>query len=279
MIINGRAIAADILAQVKNDIATHTHVPVVRAIVVAPTPATQSYLKIKTLRAHEAGMNLEVIGFEKDSTPEELIKAIQREGADAVIVQLPLPGPISTLDILDSIPVAQDADVLSTQAYRSFFEEREGTILPPVVSAVKEVFTRANIFPKGKRAVVIGNGQLVGKPAAHFLASSGADVSIITRESFEKSKHLLKEADIVVSGAGTAHFVKPDMLKAGVVLIDAGTSGAEGSLVGDVDPACSSIASVFTPVPGGMGPIAVACLFKNVNELIKSKQALSTSAK
>jgi methylenetetrahydrofolate dehydrogenase (NADP+)/methenyltetrahydrofolate cyclohydrolase len=88
----------------------------------------------------------------------------------------------------------------------------------------------------------------------------------MTKESSDFS--ILKSADIVVSGAGVPHLIKPEMLRQGVVLIDAGTSESDGALAGDADPACAEVASVFTPVPGGVGPIAVACLFRNVLRLL-----------
>jgi methylenetetrahydrofolate dehydrogenase (NADP+) / methenyltetrahydrofolate cyclohydrolase len=108
---------------------------------------------------------------------------------------------------------------------------------------------------------------LVGVPVAQLLKDLGAEVSVVTRNRGSLTD--LKEADLVVLGAGDPGFVKPDMLKEGVVLIDAGTSEASGRVVGDADPNCASVASVFTPVPGGIGPIAVAMIFKNLFALAK----------
>ena len=106
---------------------------------------------------------------------------------------------------------------------------------------------------------------MVGQPAAVWLEEMGADIFVLTRKS--ESLAELANADIVVLGAGSPHLVKPEMLKKGVVLIDAGTSESDGAIVGDADPACAEVANVFTPVPRGIGPIAVACLFQNAGEL------------
>ena len=134
-------------------------------------------------------------------------------------------------------------------------------LLPPVVATIAEIFKRHAVELKGKQAVVVGSGFLVGQPAALWLGQQEASVAVLGRgANFETA---LADADIVVSGAGSPGLIKPMMLKQGVMLIDAGTSESGGTLVGDADPACAPKCSVFTPVPGGVGPIAVAALFEN----------------
>jgi methylenetetrahydrofolate dehydrogenase (NADP+)/methenyltetrahydrofolate cyclohydrolase len=127
---------------------------------------------------------------------------------------------------------------------------------------VDEIFRQNGIFASGKNAVVIGAGFLVGDPVAKWLRAQGAHVEVVTSSSANMTE-LLKTADIVVSGAGSPHLVKPTMLKSEVILIDAATSESNGIIVGDIDPECAEAASLFTPVPGGVGPIAVALLFEN----------------
>lgn len=261
MIIDGRAIASEILADVRRRLPAG-RTPVVRAVTVYPSPATESYLKTKTARAEEAGMRLEVVNAVDEAS---VIAAIQKPGADACIVQLPLPGDITQQRVLDAISPSADADVLSSDAYAAFREGHADALLPPVVGAIAEILERANVAPSGKRVVIVGKGRLVGEPAAIWFSRFGA-VEVITRESGNLS--VLKDADIIVSGAGQAGLIEPSMIKEGVVLIDAGTSESNGAIAGDADPRCAEIASVFTPVPGGVGPIAVACLFKNAASLI-----------
>ncbi len=265
-VIDGRAIARDVLAQVKTETGQLGSV-IVRAITAAPSPATLSYLSIKKKRAADAGMTLEVIRLPDEAREDALINAIRQEGADAVIVQLPLPEHIDTPAVLDAVPLALDADVLSIAARTAYASEEPDALLPPVVAAIAEIFVRSNVEIAGKRAVVVGNGWLVGAPAARWLRSGGAEVAIITKE--DPDYGLLRDADIVVSGAGSPGLIRSDHLKEGVVLIDAGTSESRGQMVGDADPACADVASLFTPVPGGVGPIAAACLFRNVLELTK----------
>lgn len=259
MIVNGKAIASDILAQVRRDIPREC---IVRAVTVSPTPATESYLSIKERRAKEAGMRLEVVSLAEDATDLDVIAAVEKPGADAVIVQLPLPERLDTKRILDSIPWHLDADVLSANAYARFSLNEPEAILPPVVAAISEIFERNGVFVGGRSVAVVGQGRLVGEPATAWLMNEGAEVIALTRESGDLSE--LKEASVVITGAGSPGLIRPEHLQEGVVLIDAGTSESGGAIVGDADPACASVASVFTSVPGGVGPVAVACLFRNV---------------
>lgn len=253
MIIDGRALARDILARAKARAQKLARPPRVVAIVGNKTPATLSYLKIKGLRAVDAGCIFETRSF-----------GASYDDADAVILQLPVPEGMNQKELCDAIPVEKDADVLSSVA------RAEGRLLPPVVGAVKKILEFGKIEVKGKKAVVIGNGWLVGDPCAKWLAQQGTDVIVLTSKS-DNFAAALRAADIIVSGAGSPHLIKPEMLKQSVVLIDAGTSESNGTLAGDADPACVEKCALFTPVPGGVGPLAVACLFANVVTLAERK--------
>ncbi len=264
--VDGRAIARELLLEVRESVASLGRIPVVRAVSISPTRATESYLKIKERAAEEAGMRLEIVRLEENASTTDVLTHLKREGAHAVILQLPLPPQSDTQTLCDAIPLVADADVLSEAAYKRFASNEAGALLPPVVGAIAEILERTNVNPQGKRIVVVGGGKLVGAPSAQWLSRFSA-VDMITKEEGELS--VLKEADIVVLGAGQAGLVQPSMLKEGVVLIDAGASESNGTIAGDAHPSCASVASVFTPVPGGVGPITVACLFKNVSALVK----------
>ncbi len=270
--IDGKQIASEILVEVRDEVAKLERPLIVRAVTVAPNAATESYLRVKSARARDAGMTMEVVRLAADAQTEEVLAAVRAPGADAVIVQLPLPESISTSLVLDEIPLEHDADVLSATAYENFVYDHPGALLPPVAAAVKEILERSSVDVEEKRAVVIGAGRLVGQPVAAWLERMGADVSVITRSSGDHS--LLPHADIIVSGAGSPHFLGPEQVKEGAVLIDAGTSESNGAIVGDIDPACAEKALIFTPVPGGVGPLAVACLFRNVIRLRKLEKSV-----
>ena len=256
MILDGRKLAAEILARTKERASHLPSPPKVVAIIGEETAATKSYLKIKEARAADAGCIFEARTLGADYSD-----------ADAVIIQLPLPEGMDAKILCDSIPLEKDADVLSTLARMKFEADEPDALIPPVAGVVAEILKSAGVDPRVKKAVVIGNGWLVGKPCAAMLAHLGADVSHVTLESGDLS--ILKDADIIVSGAGSPHLIKPEMIKEGVVLIDAGTSESSGKLVGDADPACAEKCLLFTPVPGGVGPIAVAKLFENAVALAR----------
>lgn len=257
MIVDGRAIAQDVLQEVRNSLKERR--PLVRIIVMQPSRETESYLRIKQARARDAHVDIELVRMENDATTEEVIKKVLVPGADAVVVQLPLPSHIDTERVCSSIPQEKDADVLG-----------KGVLTPPVAGAVQEILKRTGVDVSGKRAVVVGQGKLVGMPVLARLRELGADAVSIYKDTPDPGS-VLREADIVVSGAGDPHFIIPDMIKDGAVLIDAGTSELNGALAGDFHPDCAHKASVFTPVPGGVGPVAVAMLFKNVASLHTSR--------
>jgi len=263
MIVDGRAIANEsVLTRVQDRVSRLTRPPRVLALVANVTPATTSYLKIKEKCARDAGCVLEIQQFPESVSTELLQAAIADATTDAIIVQLPLPPQVDTAAVCDTIPLEKDADVLSSRARERFEHNASDALMPPVVGAISEIINCENVA-LGERAVVIGSGFLVGAPVAIWLRQQGLKVGVLTRESGNLGERLLT-ADIIVSGVGSPHLIKPGMIKDGVVLIDAGTSESGGAIVGDADPACADKCSLFTPVPGGVGPLAVACLFENV---------------
>ncbi len=235
MIIDGRKIADDILSGL--------HGSLTLGVIMGTDAASDSFVRMKEKTALRVGVTL------RRFAPEEIEEALT---CDGILVQLPLP---NSEEFIKKIPPEKDVDALGEHPL----------VHSPVAGAVDEVLKRANVEVKGKKVVVVGAGKLVGLPTAKLLQEQGASVSIITNE--HGSLEELKFADIVVLGAGEPGFIKPEMLKQGVVLIDAGTSESKGKLSGDADPACAEVASVFTPVPGGIGPISVAMIFKNLFEL------------
>lgn len=257
MIVDGKKMAKDILARAKSRAAELGRPVSVEVLVANETPATRSYLSIKAKRAEEAGCALLVRRFPETVSTQELAEAITASNAQAILVQLPLPEGVDTRAVCDAIVSEKDADVLST-ASRS----GAGSVLPPVVGAIAEILDTHGILVKGKNAVVVGEGFLVGVPAAAWLIEQGAQVEVLSKKSLSMREVLL-QADIIVSGAGSPHLIQPDMLKEGVVLVDAGTSESGGTIAGDADPSCARHCALFTPVPGGVGPVAVAKLFEN----------------
>lgn len=254
MIIDGKQIAEILYTEM----ATRDTSGITLGILVGEaSPVIESFVRIKGRAAERLGIEIVRAELPEGASTADALQALQTLALECtgVIVQLPLPEAIDAEILIAAIPPEKDVDGIAPQS----------RAVAPVALAVIEILQRGGIDPQGKRAVVVGNGRLVGEPTAKLLSSLGAHVSIVTLE--EGSLDELKEADIVVLGAGSPGFVKPEHLKQGVALIDAGTSEQGGAIRGDADSACAEKAALFTPVPGGVGPVAVAMIFKNLFDL------------
>ena len=135
-----------------------------------------------------------------------------------------------------------------------------------------EILERNNIQVKGKKVVILGRGRLVGKPFAICMKRLGAEIIQLNSTTGDPVPHLLT-ADIIATGIGKPHFIKPEMIREGAIILDGGTSEKDGKVVGDADPSCAEKCQIFTPTPGGIGPITVALLFRNLLNIIKNQQS------
>ena len=263
MIVDGKVIAEEIYAELVPKFAAIRRTIKLGIVVVGANPIIESFVRIKTQAAERLGIEMMRINVSEHSDAGKILQAVDRSLANthAVIVQLPLPAGIDVSEILAAVPNEKDVDALNPK-----IAEEDRLVHAPVALAAVEILKRNNTPIAGARTVVVGAGRLVGAPSRWLLQSLGASVSMFTLE--EGSIEDLKEADIVVLGAGNPGFVKPEHLKKGVALIDAGTSELNKKITGDADPACAEAASVFTPVPGGVGPVAVAMIFRNLLALV-----------
>jgi methylenetetrahydrofolate dehydrogenase (NADP+)/methenyltetrahydrofolate cyclohydrolase len=264
MIVDGKKIAEGVYAELAARVMHLPHAPRLGIIVAGSDRVTNSFVDLKRSIARRLGVEINYVPLLGGANTEAVIVVIQKlaPDVDGMIVQLPLPEAVDINGALSAIPDDKDVDAISTATGEHWLDS-------PVACAVVEILQRSGVAPKGKKSVVVGAGRLVGAPVAHLLKKLGADVSSFTLD--QGSIEDLKQADIVVCGAGTPGFIKPEHLKQGVALIDAGTSEQGGNIVGDCDPHCAEVASVFTPVPGGVGPVAVAMIFKNLFDLMEKK--------
>ena len=270
MILNGRAIAEGIYKELATRRAGIKRPVRLGIIVGGHDPVIESFVRIKARAAARLDVDMVRIDLSAHATTENAIDAVRdlSKKTDALIVQLPLPAGrrgflgVDTNAVLSEIPHAKDVDVINPRHSGVL-----AIVEAPVALAVVELLKRGGVDIAGKKTVVVGAGRLVGAPSAVLLQKLGADVSMFTLD--EGSIEDLKDADIVVCGAGNPGFIKPEHLKYGVALIDAGASEDGGMVRGDADPSCAKIASVFTPVPGGVGPVAVAMIFKNLFDIVE----------
>ena len=265
MIIDGKKIAEEIYSELSDFFTAHP--AKLGIVVVGENPVIASFVRIKERSAARLGIEM-VRRDLPDGVPEaDVVSALKElsKRCDAVIPQLPMP-ELDIDTILRAVPKEKDVDALNPT-----ISEEDRLVHAPVALAVVEILRRSNIEIIGARAVVVGEGRLVGAPSAWLLEQLGADVSIFSLK--KGSIDDLKEADIVVSGVGKPGLIKPEHLKKGMALIDAGASEQGGVIKGDAESACAEIASIFTPVPGGVGPVAVAMIFRNLETLIRESES------
>lgn len=269
MNINGKQIAESIKNELKKQVAHCQKRPRLDIIYAGSDPIIEGFLKMKLRAGEYIGVEMNIHRFPASIPQRTLIDEVQRiannPNSDGTIIQLPLPAMLDTEAVLATIPPQKDVDVLSEKALM-LFERGEVSILPPVTGAIAEIMERSGMHKSGKSAVMLGNGRLVGRPTSIWLKRNGADVIVLDKESGDPTP-FLRKADIIVSGVGIPGLIHPDMIQEGVMLFDAGASEEAGVIKGDADPACAEKCALFTPVPGGIGPITVALLFKNLVQL------------
>jgi methylenetetrahydrofolate dehydrogenase (NADP+)/methenyltetrahydrofolate cyclohydrolase len=265
MIIDGKKISEEVLAGLKKEISDKNFELSLGAVLVGDDPEFKKFVDLKSKVAENVGIAFTTYKFDEDITTEELKKNMREisEWSDGVLVELPLPKHIDQQAILNEVPFEKDVDVLSDEAQKLFYKDTS-KINPPAVEALKIMLEKNNISPKGKKVAVFGQGILVGKPISHWLEKQGAEVSKIDEFTKNPEKYS-KDADIIVSGVGKPGLITGDIIKKDVVVIDFGYGKKGGKMVGDVDStSVSKKASLLIPVPGGMGPILIAAVLKNL---------------
>lgn len=264
-ILQGEEIAKKILEDLKSKIAgKQLKLAVVQ---VGENAVSETYIHKKEEAAQELGIDFELYKLAQEISQTDLKTRIGAIGEDktvsGMIVQLPLPKHLNQQEILDVIPVEKDADVLSSKSFGLFTLGRS-QILPPTVGAVLLLLQESRMNLEGKNVVIVGAGRLVGLPLAIWCMREKATVTVVNEQTKDLPS-ITKNADILISGVGKKGLIKGNMIKKGALVIDAGTSVEGGRSVGDVDfVSVVRRAGFITPVPGGVGPLTVACLLKNL---------------
>jgi len=274
-ILDGKKLSQRIISKLKEEVAGMAKPLRLAVVVVGNDPVVQKFITRKRKAAEEIGIDFRVYPFEETVSANELrarvAEIVHEEKNTGVVIQLPLPSHIGKQHILNAVTPEKDVDVLSARAVGNVMVGKN-PVISPVAGAVKALLEEYRIEYKGKRIVILGAGALVGKPIALWLLSESAGFSVVNLET-PNAPELLKEADIIISGIGKPGFITGEMVKEGVVMVDAGTSESNGKLTGDVDfKTVSKKASFITPVPGGVGPMTVAMLLHNVVELGKRQK-------
>ena len=275
-IIDGRKIRDEILEKVKKEVQMLSFKPIFCDVLVGEDPASLQYVQTKERKAEAVGISFYQANFSESITTDDLIREINvlnnMKDMCGIIIQLPIPGHIDRDRVLNSIDPRLDVDCLGKVGSGKFYNnyDSENGLSFPTALACMAVLESLNLDLENKKIVVLGQGMLVGKPVTALLNFKNLIPEIITSQTQNKEE-LIKQADIIISGIGKGKFITGEMIKEGVVLIDAGTSEIESGIVGDVDlESVKSIAGYVSPVPGGVGPVTVAMLLNNVLTVAKS---------
>jgi len=275
MVIDGKQLAQEIIEELKKERKEIPKKIRLGIVLVSSNPASLSFIKQKEKVAKELEIETRIYQFEESIKTKELRKKVSEicrvTYNRGVVVQLPLPETINTQSILNAILPLKDPDCLSEKNLAKFYTNRLN-ILPPVVGAIKFLLTLYQIPIEGKNVLIIGRGQLVGKPAALWFINQRATVMVANSKT-PNLNELTKMAEIIVSSAGVPNLIKGENVKEGVVIFDAAVVSEDGQLKGDADiDSLKDKASFLTPVPGGLGPLTVAFLFKNLLTLVKEQK-------
>ena len=288
-IIDGKLIAQKLRDDLKKEISQlkekHNKVPGLAVVQVGNVAASSVYVKAKTKSALEVGISIIDHHLEDKTTQEELISLIHKlnnqENVNGILVQLPLPNHMNEQTILDSIDPSKDADgfhPLNVGKLSISSKNNENLLIPCTPYGCLIMLKGLNIDLKGKHAIVIGRSNIVGKPMAQLLLQESCTVTIAHSKTVNLPE-LCNEADILVAAVGRPEIVRGNWIKNGAIIIDVGINRIQkeingeikNKLVGDVSfSECEKKASAITPVPGGVGPMTIACLLRNTTIAFKN---------
>ena len=263
--MDGAALAKRIRADLKDEVASVGGDIGLATVLVGNDPASEVYIRLKHKAAQEAGITPLDRRLPEETSEEELLDLIRElnedDSIDGLLVQTPLPGQIDEALVMRTIDPMKDVDGLHPfNAGQLYLGEQ--TLVPATPLGVMTLLEEYEIPLARRQAVVVGRSTLVGKPAAMLLLQQNATVTMCHSRTADLARQTLA-ADVLVVAVGVPGMVTADMVRPGATVIDVGITRTESGLVGDVDPAAAEVAAFFTPVPGGVGPMTIACLLGN----------------
>ena len=262
--MDGRALAARLRAELKDEIESLGDVGLA-TILVGNDPASEVYIRLKHKHAQEPGIKPVDRRLPEDTPEDELLELVGElngdDSIDGILVQTPLPPQIDEARVMRAIDPMKDVDGLHPFNAGQLYLGRQ-TLVPATPLGVMALLNQYEIPLTCRRAVVVGRSPLVGKPAAMLLLQANATVTMCHSRTDDLARHTLA-ADVLVVAVGVPGVVTADMVKQGATVIDVGITRTDAGLVGDVDPSVAEIAAFLTPVPGGVGPMTIACLLGN----------------
>ncbi len=262
----------EILVLNKNKVQNADLRPNLAILLIGNNPESELYVGKKTEEAKKVGIDTHLYRFGEEDSEENILKAIevlnQDSEIDGILVQLPLPKKFNTDKIIEKINYRKDVDCFHPVNQG----KSQNKTISPVYGAVMEILKEADFNIENKKVLIISNSEIFGKNLEKILIDKKAEVKTVLSNNTSLEKEIFK-AELLITATGKPHFIKSEMLKDGVGIIDIGISRKGKKLKGDVDPDHLEEKAVFyTPVPGGIGPMTVALLLKNTLELFKIKR-------
>jgi methylenetetrahydrofolate dehydrogenase (NADP+) / methenyltetrahydrofolate cyclohydrolase len=262
--MDGRALAARIREGLKAEIAGFGDVRLA-TVLVGDDPASQIYIRLKHKAAEEVGIQALDRRLPQDTPEEELLGLVEElnddDAVDGILVQTPLPPQVDEDRVMRALDPMKDVDGLHPYNAGQLFFGHE-TLVGATPVGVMRLLAEYKIRVAGARAVVVGRSLIVGRPLAMLLLHANATVTMCHSRTEDLARHTL-DADILVAAVGSLGLITTDMVKTGAAVIDVGMNRTEEGLFGDVDPGVADVAAFLTPVPGGVGPMTIACLLEN----------------
>ena len=279
MIIDGKKEAELLREEIKKEILeikeSKNKVPGLTVILIGNYTPSQIYVKNKEKNSKEVGMNSEVIKYSDDVTEKEILEKIKElnndQNVSGILVQLPLPKQVKKEKIINAIHPSKDVDGFNPVNVGNLSSGYQG-LVPCTPMGCLMLIKKVEKNLSGKHAVIIGRSNLNGKPMAQLLLKENCTVTIVHSKTKNLQQECLK-ADILVAAVGVPNLVKKDWVKKDAIVIDVGINKLNDKIVGDVEfDQVKDIAKAITPVPGGVGPMTIACLLKNTLECFKASQ-------
>ena len=274
--MDGKVIAERIRKEIAGKVAKLSTPIGLGTILVGSDPGSVAYVDGKHKDCAEVGIKSIKVNLPDSVSTADVVAAVNKLNQDpnctGFIVQLPLPSGLDVQEVLSAIDPKKDADGLTPTNLGNLvlsFNE----IIPCTPKAIVALLNEYKIKLSGAKVLIIGRGLTVGRPLSILLSQKAINATITLAHSATSNlSALIKESDVVIAAIGSAHFVKPEMVKPGAVIVDVGITRVDNKLVGDVDPTVAQIASAMAPMPGGVGPLTRAMLLQNVFELATNER-------
>lgn len=276
MVVDGEKLANKILDNIRGKINKRNLHLQLDILYIEKNAASEIYLTEKKEAARKVGIKVNIHTFER-KTPEAIVKATCNNlnidpNCTGYFIQLPISSHLNKNTILNFIDPAKDVDCLTPTCLGNVLMGNENVIKTAAVEAIISILKHLKLSPKSKVVTIVNDSNLIGKPLSAYLLSKGATV-VICNEFTKDLANFTKQADILVAATGKAGLITGNMVQKGSCIIDAGISKVKGKTVGDVDfEPVSKIAKAITPVPGGVGPLTVACLMQNLLKIYEAQQ-------